>query len=112
MYKIENFVYLLTSLAQIKAHPQNTANKLGRSIIAKGIKKKWYVSAIKKAEPIQYKPNENHPNPKNQADKKTFFNEDWKFILYIPKPITKIRGKIEKGGFENVAIAPVIYSVI
>ena len=39
-YKIENFVYLLTSLAQIKAHPQNTANKLGRSIIATGIKKK------------------------------------------------------------------------
>ena len=28
------------------------------------------MSAIKKAEPIQYKPKENQPNPKNQADKK------------------------------------------
>ena len=38
-YRIENFVYLLNSLAQMQAHPQNTANKLGRIIIAKGIKK-------------------------------------------------------------------------
>tara|TARA_B100000927_G_C16104129_1_gene324392 strand:+ start:380 stop:484 length:105 start_codon:yes stop_codon:yes gene_type:complete len=34
------------------------------------------VSAIKKAEPIQYKPNENQPKPKNQADKKIFKKED------------------------------------
>jgi len=34
------------------------------------------VSAIKKAEPIQYKPNENQPNPKNQPDRKILINED------------------------------------
>ena len=39
MYKIENFVSLLISFAQTQAHPQNTANKLGRSTIAIGIKK-------------------------------------------------------------------------
>ena len=39
IYKIENFVFLLISLAQTQAHPQNTANKPGKSIIAMGIKK-------------------------------------------------------------------------
>ena len=39
IYKIENFVSLLISLAQTQAHPQNTANKLGSSTIAIGIKK-------------------------------------------------------------------------
>ena len=37
------------------------------------------MSATKKAEPIQYKPNENQPNPKNQAEKKIFIIEDKKF---------------------------------
>ena len=36
MYRIENFVFLLINLAQTQALPQNTANKLGRSIIATG----------------------------------------------------------------------------
>ena len=106
IYRIENFVFLLISLAQTQAHPQNTANKLGKSIIAIGIKKTWYVSAIKKAEPIQYKPNENQPNPKNQADKKILINEDWKFIRYSPNPIPMVNGRIEKGGSDNVAIDP------
>ena len=38
IYKIENLVFLLTSLAQTQANPQKTANKLGKSIIAIGIK--------------------------------------------------------------------------
>jgi len=33
------------------------------------------VSATMKAEPIQYRPNENHPNPKNHPDMKVFFKE-------------------------------------
>ena len=40
IYKMENFVFLLINLAQTQAHPQNTANKPGRSIITTGIKKK------------------------------------------------------------------------
>ena len=39
IYRIEKFVLLLISLAQIQAHPQNAANKLGSNIIAIGIKK-------------------------------------------------------------------------
>ena len=66
------------------------------------------MSATKKAEPIQYKPNENQPNPKNQADKKILINEDWKFIRYRPNPIQMISRKTEKGGSDNVAIAPAI----
>ena len=66
------------------------------------------MSAIKKAEPIQYKPKENQPNPKNQADKKILINEDWKFIRYRPNPNPMINGRIEKGGSDNVAIAPAI----
>ena len=41
IYRIENFVFLFIILAQTQAHPQNTANKLGKSIIAIGIKKTW-----------------------------------------------------------------------
>ena len=66
------------------------------------------MSAIKKAEPIQYKPNENQPNPKNQADKKILINEDWKFIRYRPNQIPIISGRIEKGVSDNVDIAPAI----
>ena len=64
--------------------------------------------AIKKAEPIQYKPNENQPNPKNQADKKILINEDWKFIRYKPNPIPMKSGRNEKGGSDKVAMAPAI----
>ena len=39
VYKIENFVFILISLAQTHAHAQNTAKKLGKSIIAIGIKR-------------------------------------------------------------------------
>ena len=39
IYRIENFVFLFTSLAQTQATPQKTANKLGKSMIAIGIKK-------------------------------------------------------------------------
>ena len=41
IYRNENFVFLLMSLEHTQAHPQNTANKLGKSIIAIGIKKTW-----------------------------------------------------------------------
>ena len=41
IYRIENFVFWLINFAQTQALPQNTANKLGRSIIAIGIKKTW-----------------------------------------------------------------------
>ena len=59
-----------------------------------------------KAEPIQYKPNENHPNPKNHPDKKVFFKEELRVIKYIPKPNAKINKKLDKGGIAKVAIAP------
>ena len=39
VYKIENFVFILISLVQTQAHAQNAAKKLGKSIIAIGIKK-------------------------------------------------------------------------
>ena len=58
-----------------------------------------------KGEPIN-NPNENQPNPKNQPAIKVFNNEVEKLIRYIPKPIPKNNGRIEKGGRENVAIAP------
>ena len=38
MYKMENLVFLFINLAQTQATPQNTANKLGKSIMAIGIK--------------------------------------------------------------------------
>tara|TARA_B100000927_G_C16104129_1_gene324391 strand:+ start:179 stop:376 length:198 start_codon:yes stop_codon:yes gene_type:complete len=40
IYRIENFVFLLINLAQTQAQPQNNAKKLGKSIIAIGIKKR------------------------------------------------------------------------
>ena len=39
-----------------------------------------YVSATIKAEPIQYKPTENHPNPKIQAARKVFKRDGIKLI--------------------------------
>ena len=71
----------MSNLAITQAHPQNNAKKLGKSIMAIGIIKIWYLSATIKAEPIQYKPNENQPNPKNQAPIKVFNNLDVKFIV-------------------------------
>ena len=39
IYRIENFVFILISLAHTQAQAQNTAKKLGKSIIAIGIKR-------------------------------------------------------------------------
>ena len=66
----------------------------------------WYVSATIKAEPIQYKPNRNHPNPSAQLAKNVCLSEDSKDILYIPNPKKKIVRKKEKGGIAKVDIAP------
>ena len=66
----------------------------------------WYVSATIKAEPIQYNPNRNHPNPNAQPAKNVWLSEDNKDILYIPNPKKKIAGKKEKGGTARVDIAP------
>ena len=59
-----------------------------------------------KAEPIQYKPNRNHPNPSAKPAKNVCLIEDNKDILYIPNPKKKIVRKKEKGGTAKVDIAP------
>ena len=66
----------------------------------------WYVSATIKAEPIQYNPNRNHPNPSAQPAKNVCLIEDNKDILCIPNPKKKIVRKKEKGGTAKVDIAP------
>lgn len=64
------------------------------------------MSARKKADPIQYNPNENHPKPRNQEAIKKIFKEDIKLITKIPKPKAKIIGKKENGVIASVVIAP------
>ena len=99
-------LYLVNNLANKNANPQKMANRLGKKITANGMKWIWYVSATIKAEPIQYKPNKNHPNPRAQPAKNVCLSEDNKDILYIPNPKKKIVRKKEKGGTAKVDIAP------
>ena len=77
---IEEWFFFVSNLARTQARPQKIANKHGSIMIANGINNLWKVSATKKAEPIQYKPNKNHPNPKHHPDKKVFFKEELRVI--------------------------------
>ena len=75
---IEEWVFFVNNLANKQARPQKIANIDGKITIATGISILWYVSTTIKAEPIQYRPNENHPNPKNHPDTKVFIKEELK----------------------------------
>ena len=77
---IEEWFFFVNKLAKTQARPQKIDNRHGNIIMANGINTLWYVSANKKAEPIQYKPNENHPNPRNHPDIKVFFKEVFEVV--------------------------------
>lgn len=77
---IEVWFFFVNIFAKTQAIPQKIANIDGKIMIANGISALWYVSSTIKAEPIQNKPNENHPNPKSHPDIKVFFKEEFKVV--------------------------------
>ena len=78
--KMGDLFFGVNNLARKNAKAQNNAKILGKIITAKGIRNIWYVSATKNAEPIQWSPNENQPNPRNQEAKKVFLSEGIRLI--------------------------------
>ena len=76
----EDWFFFVNNLANTQAKPQKIDKRHGSITIANGINILWKVSATKKAEPIQYKPNENHPSPKIHPDKKVFFKEGLRVV--------------------------------